>query len=345
MGSWLTIFHQLQLEKDLNDNDLGIMTHNHEPLLLLAVLIISAPKNFDLRDTLRSTWLKLNPSKTSVRHYFVVGTEGLDEDLTRRLHQEQTVQGDMLLLSDLTDNYDNLTLKITRSLTYLTLTSPTPFQYVMKCDDDSFARLDAIASELEERQISIRQNGYKHPNNCFYWGFFDGRAKVQKRGKWKEEHYKLCDMYLPYALGGGYILSKKCSDFIVRNQAVLKAYRNEDVTIGTWLSTIDHEKRYFTKEIIIDSLTFIILYYSRLFIVILLFYRHDVRFDTEFESRGCSNKYIVQHKLTQAEMTERYNNLITKGSLCTQEVRRKPSYEYQWQLPPSKCCTRDATVI
>lgn len=38
-------------------------------------------------------------------------------------------------------------------------------------------------------------------------------------------------------------MSKKCSDFIVRNQGVLKAYSNEDVTVGTWLSVINHEKR------------------------------------------------------------------------------------------------------
>jgi galactosylxylosylprotein 3-beta-galactosyltransferase len=40
-----------------------------------------------------------------------------------------------------------------------------------------------------------------------YWGFFDGRAPVQKSGKWQETNYVLCDRYLPYALGGGYVLS------------------------------------------------------------------------------------------------------------------------------------------
>ncbi len=26
------------------------------------------------------------------------------------------------------------------------------------------------------------------------------------QGKWAERNYKLCDRYIPYALGGGYIL-------------------------------------------------------------------------------------------------------------------------------------------
>ena len=50
----------------------------------------------------------------------------------------------------------------------------------------------------------------KHSNfeQGLYWGFFDGRAPVMKKGKWAEKDYKLCDKYIPYALGGGYVLSQ-----------------------------------------------------------------------------------------------------------------------------------------
>lgn len=80
----------------------------------------------------------------------------------------------------------------------------------------------------------------------------------------------------------------------------------------------------------------------------LIFYnfsRHDVRFDTEFESRGCNNKYLVQHKISQADMRERYQNLIETGKLCKEETKRRPSYEYDWTVPPSQCCKRSATII
>ena len=30
-------------------------------------------------------------------------------------------------------------------------------------------------------------------NEGLYWGFFDGRAPVQKTGKWAEMDYILCD--------------------------------------------------------------------------------------------------------------------------------------------------------
>ena len=31
------------------------------------------------------------------------------------------------------------------------------------------------------------------PDPNLYWGFFDGRAPVQTRGKWADPNYKLCD--------------------------------------------------------------------------------------------------------------------------------------------------------
>ena len=65
-------------------------------------------------------------------------------------------------------------------------------------DDDSYVQLPQVLEEL------------KHSNfpEKLYWGFFDGRAPVWDKGKWAESEYRLCDKYLPYALGGGYVLSK-----------------------------------------------------------------------------------------------------------------------------------------
>lgn len=237
MGSWLTLFHQLQLERDLDQEDFS--AHTHQPLLLLAILIISAPNNFDRRNTLRSTWLKLNPDYTKVKHFFVVGNEGLNPDVQQKLKREQTVAGDLLILPDLVDSYDNLTLKLSQGLSHLSIAYP--FKYVLKCDDDSFARVDVITTQLLARKKDVGAG--QEADTCLYWGFFDGRARVQKKGKWKEDDYELCDLYIPYALGGGYILSKKCTDFIVKNQAMLRPFRNEDVSVGTWLAPIINEKK------------------------------------------------------------------------------------------------------
>ena len=36
-------------------------------------------------------------------------------------------------------------------------------------------------------------HGQGKPDPNLYWGFFDGRAPVQTRGKWADPNYKLCD--------------------------------------------------------------------------------------------------------------------------------------------------------
>lgn len=55
-----------------------------------------------------------------------------------------------------------------------------------------------------------------------YWGYFDGRAKVYLHGKWQEQDWFLCDNYLPYALGGGYVISQNIVDYISRNYDILR---------------------------------------------------------------------------------------------------------------------------
>ena len=40
-----------------------------------------------------------------------------------------------------------------------------------------------------------------------YWGFFRGDAHVKHVGPWAEPKWYLSETYLPYAHGGGYILS------------------------------------------------------------------------------------------------------------------------------------------
>ena len=65
-------------------------------------------------------------------------------------------------------------------------------------------------------------------------GFFNGNAPVFKRGPWKETKFLLCDRYLPYAAGGGYILSHDLVAFIASNSRYLQLYDNDDVSVGVW---------------------------------------------------------------------------------------------------------------
>ena len=62
-----------------------------------------------------------------------------------------------------------------------------------------------------------------------------------------------------------YMHSRSVSFFVLVQQ-LLHVFQHNSTTVGVWLSPYEAERR------------------------------HDVRFDTEFVSRGCRNEYIVSHK-------------------------------------------------
>ncbi|XP_017306597.2 beta-1,3-galactosyltransferase 6 isoform X1 [Ictalurus punctatus] len=261
----------------------------------LVVLVTTGPKYTERRSIIRSTWLsKTDPDVLAL---FAIGTEGLPSEDMRNLETEQTRHGDLLLLPDLRDSYENLTLKLIRA--YSWLDQKLDFKFVLKADDDTFARLDLLKEELKSKD-----------SRRLYWGFFSGRGRVKTAGKWKESTWELCDYYIPYALGGGYVLSADLVRYVRLNSAYLKTWQSEDVSLGAWLAPVDVKRL------------------------------HDPRFDTEYKSRGCSNKYLVTHKQSLEDMLEKHQTLQRDGRLCKEEVKLRLSYIYDWSVPPSQCCQR-----
>ncbi|XP_031179776.1 beta-1,3-galactosyltransferase 6 isoform X1 [Sander lucioperca] len=261
----------------------------------LVVLITTGPKYTERRSIIRSTWLAKRDS--DVLAMFVVGTQGLSNEDHQNLNTEQGRHKDLLLLPELRDSYENLTLKLLHMYTWLD--QNVEFKFVLKADDDTFARLNLLKEELKG----------KEPNR-FYWGFFSGRGRVKTAGKWRESSWELCDYYLPYALGGGYILSADLVRYVHLNAGYLKTWQSEDVSLGAWLAPVDVRRT------------------------------HDPRFDTEYKSRGCNNKYLVTHKQSLEDMLEKHQTLQRDGRLCKEEVKLRLSYVYDWSVPPSQCCQR-----
>ncbi|KAM6434573.1 beta-1,3-galactosyltransferase 6 [Liasis olivaceus] len=270
-----------------------------EEATFLAVLVVSGPKYTERRSIIRSTWLSAagRVPRSDLWCRFVVGTGGLAGEELRALELEQSRHRDLLLLPELRDSYENLTAKVLAM--YVWLDQHLDFRFVLKADDDTFVRLDALAEELRS----------KEPRRL-YWGFFSGRGRVKSGGKWKENAWLLCDYYLPYALGGGYVISADLVRYLRLSQDYLNLWQSEDVSLGAWLAPVD------VKRI------------------------HDPRFDTEYKSRGCSNKYIVTHKQSLEDMLEKHQTLAKEGKLCKEEVKLRLSYVYDWSVPPSQCCQR-----
>lgn len=247
-----------------------------------------------------------------VKHLFVVGTKDLSSGVSSKIESEKNSFFDMLILPNLKDSYHNLTRKVAQSIS--TVYKKYSFSYLMKVDDDTYVKADHLVNELVsyDRKLTRNSRNYegRQPLPELYWGFFNGKANIKTKGVWKESHFNLCGKYIPYALGGGYVLSRFLAEYIDQNSHLLTMYTSEDISVGTWLTPLRNVYR-----------------------------RHDPRFDTEYMPRKCRNYHIVLHKRTAEQMRD-----IHEGRLCTFEnkneelTRRPPEYLYNWHNLADKCC-------
>ncbi|XP_041974319.1 beta-1,3-galactosyltransferase 6 [Aricia agestis] len=309
------------------------------------VLVLSGPQNEVKRDAIRSTWANFVGNiitENNVRLYrwnhswtepkkaqsfakilYPIGVQGLSENQLKKISNENSRSKDLILLENLHDSYENLARKVIESMIWLN-NNYKNLKYVLKCDDDSFVRVDLIIKDLEAfapqmnapeistyvTQKNVESFFYKG----LYWGYFDGRARVFLNGKWEEKDWFLCDTYLPYALGGGYVISQSIVKYIARNHDLLSVYHSEDVSMGVWTAALDGINRV-----------------------------HDVRFDTEWKSRGCDTNMLVRHKQTPTDMFEMYRTLVYSHGkkLCKTENKLRKSYQYNWNVLPSMCCKQN----
>ncbi len=203
------------------------------PNNVLLVMVISTPEHRARRDAIRKTWMRSyvkHEKKFAVK--FVIGTLDRNVTVMESLISENKTFGDLLLLTDHLDTYQNLTRKVLH--TFVWVDRNTNYSFVLKIDEDSFPKLDQIELELKLRTS----------RKPLYWGLVETRAIPKKRGRWADPHWKLCDKYLPYALGLGYVLSKDLVHRIAMNADGLTLYNNEDVSVGAWISPFDLERKH-----------------------------------------------------------------------------------------------------
>lgn len=267
---------------------------------LLLILLLTSPKNSDRRSAIRETWLRNIPG--DFKYFFVIGVKDLEANELSNVKSEQRKHDDMLLLPQIRDSYAKLTDKLVEAFKWTA--SNVKFSFVLKADDDTFARLGVLKNELTLR---VPQR--------IYHGFFDGRARIKKSGQWAEPNWVLCDRYLPHARGGGYILSYDLVVYIAKNAEFLQRFNSEDISVGAWLAPLDIQRI------------------------------HDPRFDTEYISRGCNNRYVVTHKQDENMMRLKQKNIDDGRPLCDKEVQLRTSYVYNWKAIPSLCCIRNDSSV
>ena len=187
----------------------------------LFIVILTSPNGKDRRNAIRETWLSnVETLDPPVVAKFIIGVKELPPEHMKNLEDEKNLHRDILFLPDLKDAYKELPSKVLQTFKWIDRNMNS--SYILKVDDDSFVRLDLLISELKSTYSARR----------LYWGFFRGDAHVKFAGPWSEKNWHLCDRYLPYAQGGGYILSSDLVNFIARNADLLQKFNSEDVSVG-----------------------------------------------------------------------------------------------------------------
>lgn len=245
---------------------------------------------------------------TKVIHKFAIGTAGLTRTVQQQLLSESETYNDLLLIDSLEDSYRNLTKKLL--LSFASISMSHSFHYLLKCDDDTYVKLDIMLANLLDYHHKISMVDYGvNPSPQLYWGYFNGNANVKTHGQWKETHFNLCTKYLPYALGGGYVITRELVQYVHTNGDILTTYTSEDISLGVWFASMRNVYR-----------------------------KHDCRFDTAYMARTCKDYHMVLHKRSAEDMMG-----IFKGTECSEKqsddnVKRPMEYLYNWKAAPVHCC-------
>lgn len=198
----------------------------------LFIGILSAGNHFAERMAVRKSWMQHNRIKSShVVARFFVALHGR-KDINVEIKKEADYFGDIIIVPYM-DHYDLVVLKSIAIVEYGIRSVSA--KYIMKCDDDTFVRVDSIIDEA--RKVGIGKSLYIGNMNYHHRPLRHGKWAVTYE-EWSEEEYPI------YANGPGYIVSSDIARSIVSNfeERRLKLFKMEDVSMGMWVEQFNSTK-------------------------------------------------------------------------------------------------------
>ncbi|KAI3761333.1 hypothetical protein L1987_51745 [Smallanthus sonchifolius] len=195
--------------------------------------VLSAGNHFAERMAVRKSWMQHNLIKSSrvVARFFVA--LHARKEVNIELKKESDFFGDIVIVPYM-DNYDLVVLKTVAICEYGVRTAAA--KYIMKCDDDTFVRVDAVLNEA--KKIGDGKSLYVGNINYYHKPLRFGKWSVTYE-EWPEEDYP------PYANGPGYVLSSDVADFIATEfeKHELELFKMEDVSMGMWVEQFNTTKK------------------------------------------------------------------------------------------------------
>ncbi|EPS67257.1 hypothetical protein M569_07519, partial [Genlisea aurea] len=193
--------------------------------LELFIGILSAGNHFAERMAIRKSWMQYDTFKTgnAVARFFVA-LHNRDE-VNLELMKEADYFGDIVIVPYL-DNYELVVLKTIAICDYAV--HQVAAKCIMKCDDDTFIRIDAVMMEINK----IRSG------KSFYVGNINYHLRPLRHGKWRVTYEEWPEESYPaYANGPGYVISSDIAEYVVSEfeKHKLRLFKMEDVSMGMWV--------------------------------------------------------------------------------------------------------------
>ncbi|XP_051146070.1 hydroxyproline O-galactosyltransferase GALT6 [Andrographis paniculata] len=191
----------------------------------LFIGILSAGNHFAERMAVRKSWLQhasVKSRRVVARFFVALHTR---KEVNVDLMKEAEYFGDIVIVPYM-DNYDLVVLKTIAICDYGVRTVAA--KYVMKCDDDTFVRIDTVMMEVNKIESG----------RSFYIGNINYYHRPLRHGKWAVTYEEWPEeSYPPYANGPGYIVSSDVAQYAVSEfeNHKLRLFKMEDVSMGMWV--------------------------------------------------------------------------------------------------------------
>ncbi|XP_021294685.1 hydroxyproline O-galactosyltransferase GALT2 [Herrania umbratica] len=191
----------------------------------LFIGVLSATNHFAERMAVRKTWMQSSAIKSSnvvVRFFVALNTR---KEVNAVLKKEAAYFGDIVILPFM-DRYELVVLKTIAICEFGVLNVSAA--YIMKCDDDTFVRVDTVLKEIDGIP----------PKKSLYMGNLNLLHRPLRNGKWAVTYEEWPEeVYPPYANGPGYIISCDIAKFIISQHGnrKLRLFKMEDVSMGMWV--------------------------------------------------------------------------------------------------------------
>ena len=214
----ITLFSQKSLESPKKDQE-----------SLLYIMILTAPGNTEKRQTMRETWLNDVIDRNSyIQFHFFIGTKSITLEERAILLREQTEYKDIIFFCDIEDKYELVTYKVLEMMKWAH--QHINAVYYFKIDDDVYLSVDRFVKMLTTEGL---------PREKLLLGKIKDYNPVFNTGKWADVSWNMCSVYLPYALGAGYSLTRDLVAFMAVNNDRLEFHANEDTAIGAWIAGLN----------------------------------------------------------------------------------------------------------